>query len=150
MIAGAIFLLLETILPGGIVGAIGLSTLLIALFIYLGWLTSFGWAVAIWTLVVFVLLLALRPIFKHLFRGQYSKGVYEEDESLKGELVQVVENIPAGGGQGRILVRGVSWLASFVDPALSAHSGQLVRLVYRKNLVWFVELPPTGAKEKGI
>jgi membrane protein implicated in regulation of membrane protease activity len=138
LVAGAIFVLLEFLLPGGVAGAVGVATLLIGLFVWLGWLTSFGLALAIWTVLVVLSLLAMRLILKRFFPSPTSVGIYEEEIELQGSIVTVTEEIPRGN-KGRILVRGTTWIAAFVDPVLSAHRGDLVRLVSRQNLIWYVE-----------
>jgi len=148
LIAGIVFLALELVLPGGIVGALGISSLLIALLVWLEVLTSFGNALIIWTILVIASLLALRPIMKKLYPSQTSKGSFEEDDDLRGTVVPVTEMIPQGNGQGRILVRGTSWQASFINPAHSAEVGASVRLTSRNNIIWFVE-PVTTTAPKG-
>lgn len=148
LIAGVIFIALEVVLPGGIVAALGVSTLLIALLVWLEVLTTFGHALIIWTILVIASLLVLRPIMRKLYPSQTTKGSFEEDDDLRGTVVPVTEMIPAGNGEGRILVRGTTWQASFIDPAHSAEVGASVKLASRNNILWFVE-PVTTTAPKG-
>lgn len=138
LIAGAIFLVLEIFLPGGVVGALGVAALLLALFVWLGWVTGFLPAVAIWTALVLVLLLALRPLMRKLYPSETTRGNFDEDSSAIGSIVLVIESIPAGG-EGRVILNGTSWKARFQDPADQAIIGASVRLLRRENILWYVE-----------
>ncbi len=147
LILGLILMALELVVPGGIVAAIGFSALLIGLFIWLGWVSSFLSAVVIWTIVTILALLALRPILKKFYPSETSKGNFNEDVDLYGTEVNVIDTIEAGA-QGRILVRGTSWAAKLTDSKLVAATGTQVRLVVRNNITWYVE-PVTKPVNKG-
>jgi membrane protein implicated in regulation of membrane protease activity len=134
-------LLLELVLPGGIVAALGLTTLLIGLLIWLGWVTTFVNAIVIWTVVGIAALLALRPIMQRLFPSETIKGSFEEDDDLRGTLVDVIETI-ADGNPGRVLVRGTSWAAKLMVATDVAPAHTKVLLIERKNITWFVAIPP--------
>lgn len=134
-------LALELVLPGGVVGAIGLSTLMIALFIWLGWLTDFIVAIGLWLVLVTISFFIVRKIMRKFSASQTSVGVFNEDETLRGTIVLVTETIPLSG-TGRVVIRGTSWLASFVDPDDTIEAGAQVQLVHRDNIRWFVQKIP--------
>ncbi len=145
LIAGVLFLALELVLPGGVAGAIGLSTLMIALLIWMGWLTEFLVAIGLWLVLVTISLLIIRKIIRRFSPNQTSVGVVNEDETLRGTNVLVTESIPLAGS-GRVMIRGTSWLATFVDPNDSIEAGASVQLVYRENIRWFVKKIPDNPK----
>lgn len=138
-ICGAIFVALELLLPGGIIGTIGVCTLLVALLIWLGWLTSFLTAILIWLILVVSSVFVVRRIMRKLSPSQSSVGIADEDEELRGTLVLVTERIPPNA-QGRVLIRGSSWMAKFVDPTQSAEIGTYVCLVAKDNIIWSVKV----------
>ena len=138
LICGVIFVASELLLPGGVIGTIGVCTLLVALLIWLGWLTSFLTAIIIWLILVISSVFIVRRIMRKLSPSQSSVGIADEDEELKGTLVLVTERIPPSA-QGRVTIRGSSWMAKFVDPTQSADVGTYVSLVSKNNIIWFVK-----------
>lgn len=137
---GLILMLLEFVIPGGVVAFLGLGALAVAGLIYFGqidhWITAF----TAWFITSLLFLLVLRGFFQKLLPGEEELGSTDEDADAAGHLVEVVETI-SKGQQGRVSYLDSTWPATCHEQTLRA--GTKARLVSRENVVWVVE-PLTG------
>lgn len=136
IIAGGILVFLEFVVPGMVLGFIGTSALLIALFIWLDWIDTWSGALTCWFVLSIVLLVGLRGFFQRLVGGDSDRQSPDEDLDAYGTIVEVVETITAEK-PGRIRYRDATWSAICYDHTIEA--GSKAMLAYRDNLVWVVE-----------
>lgn len=109
-----VLILLEFIVPGGIVIFPGMASLLVALALYVGWVTTVPMALTVWFLTSIVLMLFLRSVFIKYFEGDISVQNVDEDIDLKGSLVDVIEVIHPYK-EGRVRLRDATWMARSED-----------------------------------
>jgi membrane protein implicated in regulation of membrane protease activity len=138
LIAGVVLMLLEIVVPGGIAFFLGLSAVLVALFLQLGLLDGWMQAFTTWFIGSIALLLGLRGLVQKILPAEVEKGKTDEDLDAYNQIVEVFERIPAQG-QGRIDFRGSTWVARNYHADRDLEKGSKVRIVFRDNLAWVVE-----------
>ncbi len=146
-IGGVLLMLLEFIIPGGIIFFLGLGATGVALLLYTGVIEGWLQAFTAWFIGSLALLFGLRGLVQKLLPAHIERGKTDEDLDAYDQRAQVVEPIPAGG-QGRIEFRGSTWKAKNYHEDQSLEPGTPVRIVFRDNLVWTVEAL-NAADEKG-
>jgi membrane protein implicated in regulation of membrane protease activity len=139
VLGGLLLMGLETLVPGGVAGFLGLGGLVIAGFRAMGVLVDPWTAILTWIFLSVGLTIALRPLAMRLVRGETSLDLTNEDAEAMGQTVKVVKDV--GEEQtGRIRYRGAEWDARTVEGRLP--EGATAKLLYRDNLTWIVE--PAG------
>lgn len=137
-IGGIALMLLEFLLPGGIVFFLGLGATLVSLLLYVdlidGWIQAF----TAWFVGSLLLLFGLRGVVQKLIPAQVEQGRTDEDLDAYDQIAEVAETIPAGG-EGRIDFRGSTWAAKHYHEDRALEAGTRVRIVFRDNLLWTVE-----------
>ena len=133
---GLLLMVLETVVPGGIAGFLGLGGLVIAGLRALGLLLDPWTAVITWVFLSVGLTIALRPLAMRFVQGDISLALTDEDAEAMGETVVVVEQV-GEEDPGRIRYRGATWEARAVEGTLP--KGAEAALLYRDNLTWVVE-----------
>lgn len=136
VVGGLLLMALETVVPGGVAGFLGLGGVVIAGLRALGLLINPWTAIITWAFLSVGLTIALRPLAMRFVQGDISLALTDEDAEAMGETVKVVE--PVGEEEpGRIRYRGASWDARTVEGRLP--KGAEAKLLYRDNLTWIVE-----------
>ncbi len=138
LVGGIILMLLEFVLPGGIVFFLGLGATLVSLLLYLGVIEGWLQAFTVWFIGSLMLLFGLRGIVQKIIPAQVEKGRTDEDLDAYDKIAKVYQTIPAGG-EGRIEFRGSTWAARGYDESVSLEAGTVVRIVFRDNLLWVVD-----------
>ncbi|MFB6249429.1 MAG: NfeD family protein [Salinibacter sp.] len=133
---GLLLMVMETVVPGGIAGFLGLGGLVIAGLRALGLLLNPWTAVVTWVFLSVGLTIALRPLAMRFVQGDVSLALTDEDAEAMGETVVVVEQV-GEEEPGRIRYRGATWEARAVEGTLP--KGAEAALLYRDNLTWIVE-----------
>jgi membrane protein implicated in regulation of membrane protease activity len=133
---GLLLMVLETVVPAGVAGFLGLGGLVIAGLRALGLLLDPWTAVITWVFLSVGLTIALRPLAMRFVRGETSLSLTDEDAEAMGETVMVVEQV-GEEEPGRIRYRGATWEARAVEGTLP--KGAEAALLYRDNLTWIVE-----------
>jgi membrane protein implicated in regulation of membrane protease activity len=133
---GLLLMVLETVVPGGVAGFLGLGGLVIAGLRALGLLVDPWTAVITWVFLSVGLTIALRPLAMRFVQGDISLALTDEDAEAMGETVMVVEEV-GEEEPGRIRYRGATWEARTVEGTLP--KGAEAALLYRDNLTWIVE-----------
>ena len=136
IVAGAVLIVLELIVPGMVLVFLGAGALLVALFVWLGLIQTWMAAITTWFIASLVLLLVLRSFFQRFMSGDVERQSTNEDFAAYGEVVDVVEAI-GPDKEGRIRYRGTTWQAICYDHTLDA--GTKAHIVCRDNLIWIVE-----------
>ncbi len=148
-IGGLALMLLEFILPGGIVFFLGLGATLVSLLLYVGLIDGWLQAFTTWFIGSLALLFGLRGVVQKIIPAQVEKGKTDEDLDAYNQVVEVAELIPANG-EGRIMFRGSTWAARNYHADQPVEKGSRVRIVYRDNLVWVIEpLDVNGPSQSG-
>lgn len=137
-ISGIVLMVLEFLVPGGIVFFLGLSATIVALLLYIGLIEGWLQAFSVWFIGSLVLLFSLRGVVHKLLPSQRERSKTDEDLDAYNLPAEVVERIPAKG-EGRIAFRGSTWVARSVHDDQDLEAETAVRIVYRDNLVWMVE-----------
>lgn len=137
-IGGVVLMLLEFLLPGGIVFFLGLGATLVSLLLYTGLIEGWIQAFTAWFVGSLLLLFGLRGVVQKMLPAQVERGKTNEDLDAYNQIAEVVETIPAGG-QGRIIFRGSTWDAKNYHDNRDLEPGAPVRIVFRDNLLWTVE-----------
>ena len=136
IVAGAVLIVLELIVPGMVLVFLGAAALLVALFVWLGLIQTWMAAITTWFIASLVLLLVLRSFFQRFMSGDFERQSTNEDFAAYGEVVDVVEAI-GPDKEGRVRYRGTTWQAICYDHTLEA--GTKAQIVCRDNLIWIVE-----------
>lgn len=124
-IAGAILVLAELVIPGGVCIFLGLSALMVGGSIYFGWIETLFESLILWIFSSLVLLGFLRTFFISKFEGDSSVQNVDEDRDLEGTLGDVVETIYPHK-EGRISLRGSTWNARSEQEIPSGHKAIVV------------------------
>ncbi|MBN2701862.1 MAG: NfeD family protein [Methylohalobius sp. ZOD2] len=138
LIGGVVLMWLEFILPGGIVFFLGLGATLVSVLLYTGLIEGWLEAFTTWFIGSLALLFGLRGVVQKFIPAQVSKAKTDEDLDAYNQIVEVCERIPAQG-EGRIAFRGSTWTARNYHQDGDLEAGTPVRIIYRDNLVWYVE-----------
>jgi len=136
VVGGLLLMMLETVVPGGVAGFLGLGGLVIAGLRAVGVLVDPWTAILTWIFLSVGLTIALRPLAMRFVRGEVSLSLTDEDAEAMGETVQVVKEV-GEEEPGRIRYRGAEWDARTVEGRLP--KGAEATLLYRDNLTWIVE-----------
>jgi membrane protein implicated in regulation of membrane protease activity len=140
LIGGVGLMLAELALPGLVSIFIGAGAVLTAALRFLGVVDGIPESMIVWMISSVVMVIALRNTAKKYFPADESRGEIDEDLEAFGEVVDIVEEVPEFGEDvepGRIRFDGTTWPAYSTGGALPV--GGQGRLVYRKNLAWFIE-----------
>jgi membrane protein implicated in regulation of membrane protease activity len=136
VVGGLLLMAVETVLPGGVAGFLGLGGLVIAGLRALGLLVDPWTAIITWAFLSVALTVALRPLAMRFIQGDISLSLTDEDAEAMGQTVPVLSEVDEHE-PGRIRFRGAEWDARTVEGTLP--EGAEAKLLYRDNLTWIVE-----------
>ncbi len=135
-VGGLLLMLLETLIPGGVAGFLGIGGVVIAALRAMGLVVDPLTAIVTWIFLSAGLTIALRPLLLRFVRGDTSLALTDEDAEAMGQTVTVIEEV-GDEDPGRIRFRGATWDARAVRGTLP--EGAEATLLYRDNLTWVVE-----------
>jgi len=135
-LGGVLLMGLETVIPGGVAGFLGVGGVVVAGLRALGLLMDPVTAIITWAFLSAGLTIALRPLVLRFVRGDTSLALTDEDAEAMGEIVTVVDEVGEEEA-GRIRFRGATWDARTVEGTLP--EGAKATLLYRDNLTWIVQ-----------
>lgn len=136
VLGGLLLMVVETVVPGGVAGFLGLGGLVVAGLRAMGFLVNPWTAIVTWVFLSVGLTIALRPIALRFVQGNVSLDLTDEDAEAMGQTVQVVAEV-GEDDPGRIRYRGAEWDALSVEGTLP--EGATAKLLYRDNLTWIVQ-----------
>lgn len=110
LIAGAVMMVAETIIPGGIIVFLGAAAMIVGGAIYFEWITSIQMALLTWFICSIIFILFLRALFMKYFEGDSKVQNVNEDSDIQGSIVEVVEEI-LSYKEGRVRFRDTTWMA---------------------------------------
>lgn len=134
-IFGIISILLEFVLPGGIIVFLGMAALVVAALIYFGIITSTIEAILTFFILSILFMVVLRSIFIKYFEGDSYQENTDEDQDALGLEVEVIEVIQPGI-EGRISFRGTTWVASSQE---SFQVGDKAVITGRSESKWIIK-----------
>jgi len=111
---GGVLVLLELILPGGIVIFLGLAAFIVAGGLYLDVITSVTSSFLTWFISSLIFIIFLRSFFMKYFEGDSEIQNVNEDDDLMGALVTVSEDV-FPHKEGRVRLRDSTWVARSHD-----------------------------------
>jgi membrane protein implicated in regulation of membrane protease activity len=129
LIIGLVLALTELVIPGAVVMFVGLGALTSAGFIYFGFIDSWTHAFICWFISSIIYLFTLRSLALRVFPGDEEVGMTDEDEMIKGQIVEVSEDISKESA-GRIHFMDTSFTAESEQPF---KKGEKARILHKKN-----------------
>ena len=135
--AGIIMMASEMVLPGMVIGFLGLASVVVAGARFLGLVESLGASLGLWASVSVGLVLGLRNVAQKYFPSEEETVNIDEDTSMYGKEVDVVSDCDDKSDYGRIRYQGTSWPAKSIEGPIPA--GSRAKLVYRDNVAWIIE-----------
>lgn len=136
-ILGGILLLAEVVIPGGIVGLLGLNALITGVLVYFGLLESIPAILLSWFGLSLGSYLALRPTLTRLLGGETSYNSPVEELDAMDHIVTVLSEVSESHNDGRIRYQGISWQATCLEGTIAV--GASAKIKYRDNLTYVIE-----------
>lgn len=134
---GAVLMLLELIIPGGIVFFLGSACIIVAAAIYLDLVTSWIGALTLFFISSLVLIITLRALFSRFIEGDSTIANTNEILDEVDEIVEVLETIGPADKVGTVKFRGTAWRALGGGQEIPA--GSMARIVSRENISLLVK-----------
>lgn len=141
LVAGVLLMLAEIVIPGGVVFFLGLASVLVALTIWLGIVSTWTGALMTFMLASMALIIALRGLLSRMAGGDSTKGNTIEILDDIDEIVEVRTTIGPGDNEGLVSFRGTDWKA--VGDGREIAAGERARIVSRENIT-LVVVPEDG------
>lgn len=110
LISALVLIVLEFVIPGGVVVFLGLSALIVWALLAFGIIKGLYLSLIIWFISSIIMLLLLRSFFMKYFEGDSRVQSTDEDSDAYGQTVEVIEDVNPSH-PGRIYFRGSSWSA---------------------------------------
>ena len=132
LIIGALFMLSELIIPGGIVFFLGAACVIVATAVYIGLVTTWMSALTLFFVSSLVLIIALRALVGRFVEGDSTVANTEEILDEVDELVEVTEAIGPADKAGAVKFHGTIWRALGEGEEIPA--GSTARIVARENI----------------
>jgi hypothetical protein len=128
--------ILEFVIPGAVLGFLGLAAVIVSLLSYLtiieGWVT----ALTIWFILSLSLIILLRTVFLKFIEGDSVRQETDENKLIEGSIVDVTEDIYPEKN-GRIHFSGSTWIAQTNDKAILV--GESAVIVERQGNLFIVK-----------
>ena len=134
---GLVLMLVELVIPGGIIVFLGTSAVAVALTLQFGLIDNWMHAFTLWFILSIVLLIAFRGISQRLVGGDSVVENTDENLDVFGQVVEVVATIGPGNKKGRIVFQGTSWTA--LGDGSEILEGETVKIICRENISYVVE-----------
>jgi membrane protein implicated in regulation of membrane protease activity len=137
LIVGAIFILAELIIPGGIVVFLGIAALVVASALMFGLVETWTAVLTLWFISSLVLVILLRSVTQKFAGGDSTVANTDEILDVFGERVKVVDTIGPGEKKGRVIFRGAEWHA--LGDGGVIETGQQAQVVSQDNITLIVQ-----------
>jgi len=137
LILGITLIFLELFIPGLIVIFFGVSAILMAVLIYLGFITNIFYQFFLWSILSIIFVLTLRRITIKFYpsseKYQFSKDSLERKKGI------IVEEINPHVGSGRVKISGSYWKA-ISDDGTIIPVGKEIIVVRQDGLLLYVKV----------
>lgn len=137
VICGAVLILLEFILPGGISFSLGCGAIIVAGLRYFDIIDSPLATFGLWPIISLGLVIIISIFVQKVFGGRTTKVDFDEDIDAFGHIANVVKTLNDKEPSGRIRFKGTTWPAICREGTIS--KGSKVKIVVRENINWVVE-----------
>lgn len=134
-IVGALFIVLELVVPGAILGFLGLAAIIVGGLIYYGVIVDIAHAFIAFFIISLGLILFLRSFALKLMPGDYKIHDTDEDLEAIGSFVEVIEEIKPES-LGRVRYRDSTWEA---ESEYHIEVKQKAIIVSRRGNRWIVK-----------
>jgi membrane protein implicated in regulation of membrane protease activity len=134
---GLLLIVIEAMIPAGVVGFFGISGVIVGILRYVGVISGLGTSFGIWLIISIALIIGIRPVLKKYLGGTSFFKLADEDYEAMDQIVDVVEPVGALNNDGRIRFRGSSWQARSEEGTIP--KGTKAKIKYRDNLTWVIE-----------
>ena len=141
LVVGVLLMLAEIIVPGGIVFFLGLASIIVAIAIWLGIVSSGTGALMSFIVGSMGLIIGLRGFMFRMAEGDSTKGNTIEILDDIDQVVTVISPIGRGDAEGLVCLRGSDWKA--VGDGREIAAGESARIVSRENIT-LVVVPAEG------
>lgn len=135
IVAGAILMILEVVVPGGIVVFLGLAAILVGAAVKFGWIEALSHSLIAWFALSIAALFFLRAFFLKYFEGDSSVQDVSEEADYLNSLVEVTEEV-LPHREGRVAFRGTTWGARS-EEALPV--GAQAMITGRDGNIWIIK-----------
>lgn len=132
-----VLMVLELVIPGGIVVFLGIAALVVAGAQWLSVIEGWVQALTLWFIASMVLLVAFRNVTQKLVGGEITKSNTEQDIEIYGKTATVIETIGPGQKTGRIEFQDSSWMA--LSDGSEIETGATVTIICHDNISLVVE-----------
>lgn len=122
---GAILIILEFIIPGGIVVFLGVASLFVAALVHFEVITTLTSALILWFMSSIFLMLFLRSFFMKYFEGDSYINNVDEDDQMIGSVVVISEDI-FPYKEGRVRFRNSTWIARSEEELKTGDSAKII------------------------
>ncbi len=139
-ILAVVCLLAEFVVPGAVLGFIGVAAALVGLAEYFGWVEGWVPSLTLFFVSSLFLVLVVRTFFLRLFPGDSKIESVDEDEAARGSIVDVVQDITPAR-HGRIRFQGSTWDAESEE---TLQKGEKAVIVARSGTLWIVQSMAKG------
>lgn len=142
-ILAVICLLAEIVVPGAVLGFIGVAAALVGIAEYWGWIEGWVPSLTLFFMSSLFLVLVVRTFFLRLFPGDIKVENVDEDEDARGALVEVLEDITPAK-HGRVRFRDSTWEAESEETLIQ---GEKAVIIARSGSIWIVQSMAKGEKQ---
>ena len=129
--------LAEIIVPGGVVFFLGASSAIVAISLWLGFVTTWVNALSLFFISSLVLIVSFRAVVSRFAEGDSHMANTEEILDEIDEIVEVLDTIGPGESVGKITFRGTTWRA--LGDGREITKGSRARIVSRENTTYIVD-----------
>lgn len=134
--ASLILITLEFVVPGAILGFLGLSGLIVAALLHFGWISGFFESILSWFMISIFSIIFLRNFALKVMPGDTKVHNTDEDKDALGSIVVITEEIRPEK-KGRIAFRDSTWTAQCSDKTIK--KGDKATIIGRKGSTWLVK-----------
>jgi membrane protein implicated in regulation of membrane protease activity len=142
-ILAVVCLMAEFVVPGAVLGFIGVAAALVGLAEYLAWVEGWVPSLTLFFIISLFLVLVVRTFFLRLFPGDSKVENVDEDEEARGAIVEVVQDITPAR-RGRIRFRDTTWDAESEE---SLPKGEKAVIIARSGSLWIVQSMAKGDQQ---
>ena len=137
LVLAAILAAAELFVPGGILLALALASLVVSVSLGIGLIDTWVFALTLWFIVASALLFVMYFFTDRFFSDETRIDNVDEELDIFGKQVKVIEKIGPGKQAGRVEFQGTTWTA--LSDGSELESGALASIVCKENISLIVE-----------
>ncbi len=137
LVVGVVVMLLELIIPGGIVVFLGAACVIVAGAIYIGLVSTWSGALTLFFISSLGLVIILRSFISRFIEGDSTVANTEELLDDLDEFVEVIKTIGPADKAGMVKFKGTQWKA--LGDGQEIAIGSTARIVSRENITLLVK-----------